>query len=296
MGCRVPKDRLSISVMTVDNSEMAFEAALWRSVGRTIGRAVPEKAATFVTRFTHYVEEVATDPNLRRAILRADGLRGSSRTQIEGETLASTSYRVDESPRYRELVEAMRAFLAARSPRRRRGPEAARIPFRGSASRYAELMESALEESIVSAEAFRSKDPELPLVYEATSFPETPPVLGGFTNGLIWIEAEPWVPNKIVFDLYRYLQHAIGQPARKVVQPKSLVLYLWVSRRRRETSETWRETMDAWNRTHEPQYGHESNFHKDFHRISHAIDNARGRFEQLRDEALRLELEAGLRS
>lgn len=118
-----------------------------------------------------------------------------------------------------------------------------------------------------------------------------PPILGGFRDGCIWIEVEPWVPLKTVKAYYQSLLDSLGSRPREFLKETSLDVYLW-ARRRREArpNETWREAMAAWNATgHPKKYKHPSNFHKDYHRFHEAVEDARRQIHDLRAAATGLE-------
>ena len=85
---------------------------------------------------------------------------------------------------------------------------------------------------------------------------------------------------------FRALRGSPVRVRRFVVQPDGQL-----RARRQFRKEKWRESMEAWNRVSDDRkYWHESNFHRDYHRIQKALEKAKDFARTLRDKALDLEL------
>ena len=226
------------------------------------------------------IEEMLEDPDAMADVHRRVAGKDKHRGDLARDRATRATQSLEQSSKYQELLRDVRALGAQRpSARRVKGPptEKPRMP------PYVDLLSQALEEAQV-------EDSEDPL-------PIPPPIVGGYAQGLIWVEADPWVPHKFVGEYCKALQKRLGDPPTEVARPKTLALYAWVKRRRRgpRGRETWRETTGAWNRTHERRYSSETNLHRDFHKIQATVEQARQRFEDLREAALRIEFEQGRR-
>jgi hypothetical protein len=95
--------------------------------------------------------------------------------------------------------------------------------------------------------------------------------LGGIPRRVV-LSVEPWIPAVVVRRAYAFGQDLVTDRPMRPLKLSSLELYGWVTRRREQRQELWRETMVAWNRAYrERRYKTVQNFHRDYHRVKTAL-------------------------
>lgn len=283
---------------------------------RDIRRGVPGPLLSLAEE-DRYFSEILGEKDLREDLQIINSLLFSrSRTRLGGEDsekLRSAEEHLRNSEEYKELRKRIPRLLRLEeeirgTPKRERKERLSEVTIR-----WAEKMALALEEPFP-GETYRDLS-------------TAPPILGGFSDGRIWLEVESWVPLNRISEALKQLQECLDAKPRERIRERSLDLFLWVRKRREEfPSETWQETLNGWNdhqkdRLSNEKQGEEkekeedspnediatdqtgngspsvggggkkvTNFHRDYHRLEKVIGELRRGAEELSVRAADIEL------